>query len=262
MNKIKFPTNRELAWATLEVLKNHRRPLTVHEIAVEVVKLLGLDPKILDIMRKNGKGPELPYRIGWILTNLKNIGAVENTERGYWGLTRLGQLYRDHGDIRDKLILQYGPEIVFGDKRGRNSPKNPNRDKWKNPNLLDHLQEMDPDLFEDVCHIFLSRSGIREATVTAKASDGSFEGTGLIRIATISFRVFFRCRKSAKAISKDEVMNFRGTMIGCAENGLYITTSTFSDSASKEAVRDGAPPIGLIGGVELCNQLRKLHLEK
>lgn len=261
MGKPKLPTDREIAWAILEILKNHGRPMAVSELLSEVVRVLSLDPRILDIRHKTGSYSELEYRMRWVLTKLKNLGLVEIPERGYRALTRSGVRFRDGGEVRDNLISQFGPEIFFGSEWGKNDPKYPNRDKGRKPGLLVRLQNLDPHQFENVCDLILSKFGIRETRVTARVSDGSFEGMGLIQIDTISFRVFFRCRKSTKAISKDEVMNFRGTMIGRAENGLYIITSTFSDSALKEAVRVGAPPIGLIDGAELCNQVQKLHLE-
>ena len=48
-------------------------------------------------------------------------------------------------------------------------------------------------------------------------------------------------------------------MIGRADKGLFITTGGFTD-AEREAVRDGAPAIDLIDGMELCNLLRNLGL--
>lgn len=261
MGKPKLPTDREIAWAILEILKSHGRPMAVGEILSQVVRVLSLDPRILCIRHKTGSYSELEYRMRWVLTKLQNLGAVEITERGYRALTRSGVRFRDGGEVRDKLMSKFGPELFFGSERGRNSPKYPDCDRGMKPDLLSRLQGMEPHSFENICRLFLSRSGFQEIEVTARVSDGSFEGTGLIQINAIPFRVFFRCRKSAKSIRKNEILNFRGTMIGCAENGLYVATSTFSDSALKEATRVGAPPIGLIDGVELCNQVRKLQLE-
>ena len=45
-------------------------------------------------------------------------------------------------------------------------------------------------------------------------------------------------------------------MVGRADKGLFITTGRFT----KEAVRDGAPAIDLIDGLELCDLLKKLEL--
>ena len=262
MSKIRIPTNRELAWATLEALKNHGRPLATSEIAFPVVKLLQLNPKVLNIPRKNGRGFEVPYRIGWTLTNLKEIGAVQNVERGYWSLTKSGMRFRDYGDVRDRLLSQYGPELLFGNKEDDIDPKCHENSETRKSTLLDRLETIDSGLFVSICCKFLRKAGIRRVRVIDRTSNGSFEGTGMIQISTTSFRVFFRCRRCAPTINKIEVENFRGTVVGRAENGLYITTGKFSDSAREEATRDGAPPIGLIEGADLCDQIRRLLLDK
>ena len=49
-------------------------------------------------------------------------------------------------------------------------------------------------------------------------------------------------------------------MVGRADKGLFITTGRFTKDAEREAVRDGAPAIDLIDGIELCNLLKDLGL--
>ena len=49
-------------------------------------------------------------------------------------------------------------------------------------------------------------------------------------------------------------------MQGRADKGLFITTSSFTREAIREATRDGAPAIDLIDGDTLCDKLRELAL--
>lgn len=46
-------------------------------------------------------------------------------------------------------------------------------------------------------------------------------------------------------------------MSGRGEKGLLITTSTFTAEAKWEATRDGAPPVELIDGDDLCELLKE-----
>jgi len=39
-----------------------------------------------------------------------------------------------------------------------------------------------------------------------------------------------------------------------------ITTGTFTPAAKAEATRDGAPPVDLVGGDELCDLLKEFGL--
>ncbi len=49
-------------------------------------------------------------------------------------------------------------------------------------------------------------------------------------------------------------------MVGRADKGLIITTSTFTADARREATRDGAPAIDLIDGETLCQLLKERRL--
>ena len=76
----------------------------------------------------------------------------------------------------------------------------------------------------------------------------------------MSFHVLFQCKRYKGTVSAGEIRDFRGAMVGRADEGLFITTGTFSPSAVKEATRDGAPPIDLVDGIELAEKLRDLGL--
>ena len=44
------------------------------------------------------------------------------------------------------------------------------------------------------------------------------------------------------------------------EKGLLITTGTFTKAARDEATRDGAPPVELVSGDELCDLLKDYQI--
>ena len=72
--------------------------------------------------------------------------------------------------------------------------------------------------------------------------------------------VVFQCKRWQRVVGSAEIRDFRGAMVGRADKGLLITTSSFSRDALKEAVRDGAPPIDLIDGDQLAEKLKELKL--
>jgi len=49
-------------------------------------------------------------------------------------------------------------------------------------------------------------------------------------------------------------------MAGRGDKGLFITTGSFTRVAQNEANRDGAPPIDLVDGEQLCDLLRDYGL--
>lgn len=76
----------------------------------------------------------------------------------------------------------------------------------------------------------------------------------------MSFHVLFQCKRYQGSVGSGAVRDFRGAMMGRTDKGLIITTGTFSPDARKEATRDGAPPIDLIDGDDLCEKLKELSL--
>ncbi len=123
------------------------------------------------------------------------------------------------------------------------------------------LLEMQPDAFERLCQRVLRESGFIQVEVTGRSGDGGIDGHGLVRLAgLISFPVIFQCKRYRNTISSSIVRDFRGAMVGRADKGLIITTGRFTQDASQEATRDGAPPIDLIDGEQLIDKLKDLKL--
>lgn len=123
------------------------------------------------------------------------------------------------------------------------------------------LLEMQPDAFERLCQRVLRESGFIQVEVTGRSGDGGIDGHGLVRLAgLISFPVIFQCKRYKNTISSPVVRDFRGAMVGRADKGLIITTGRFTQDASQEATRDGAPPIDLIDGEQLIDKLKDLKL--
>ena len=61
-------------------------------------------------------------------------------------------------------------------------------------------------------------------------------------------------------IGPNYIRDFRGAMQGRAEKGLFMTTGSFTTSAKKEAVRDGAPLIDLFDGNDICDLIKHYQL--
>jgi restriction system protein len=70
----------------------------------------------------------------------------------------------------------------------------------------------------------------------------------------------FQCKRFKGSVSASHIRDFRGAMVGRADKGLFITTGTFTRDAKREAQRDGAPPIDLLDGVQIAEQMKALNL--
>jgi restriction system protein len=131
--------------------------------------------------------------------------------------------------------------------------------EWKE-GLLSTLQNISPDQFERLARRLLREAGFVSATVTGKAGDGGIDGIGVYRVSLLSFPVFFQCKRYVGSVGSGAVRDFRGAMSGRGEKGLLITTGTYTSEAKRESTRDGAPPVDLIDGDQLCDLLKQYEL--
>jgi restriction system protein len=106
----------------------------------------------------------------------------------------------------------------------------------------------------------LREAGFTNVTVTGKSGDGGIDGVGTYRLSLVSFQFYFWCKRYRGTVSPRDVRDFRGAMVGRGEKGLFITTGSFTRDAQHEAARDGAPPIELIDGEQLCDLLKHYRL--
>lgn len=126
--------------------------------------------------------------------------------------------------------------------------------------LLAVLTSIKPDAFERLSQRVLRESGFVRVEVTGRSGDGGIDGVGVLRLALLSFQVYFQCKKYKGSVSSGAIRDFRRAMVGRTDKGLFITTGTFTTEATKEATRDGAPAIDLIDGSQLCELLKRLNL--
>ena len=131
---------------------------------------------------------------------------------------------------------------------------------WKE-NLHQQLLRLKPNAFERLAMRLLRESGFVQVEVTGRSGDGGIDGKGIIKLQNIlSYHVVFQCKRYKESVGSGAIRDFRGTMIGRADKGLFITTGTFTRDAIKEATRDGASPIDLIDGENLVEMLKQLRL--
>lgn len=263
-----MPTFDELMNPLIEALKALGGSGTINEINEKVFELQKIPQTILDVPHGTGSSrSEIEYRIAWTRTYLKTFGVLENSKRGVWAI------------VADKSnISKVDPKEVIAYVRGNAKPTGKDTTKpvdldsndidapeeiqdWREY-LKETLLSITPDAFERLVKRILRESGFYQVEVTGKTGDGGIDGKGIFRIAGfISFNVLFQCKRYRNnSITSSDIRDFRGALQGRADKGLFITTSTFTRDAVKEASRDGAPPIDLIDGEALIEKLRELQL--
>lgn len=248
----------------IEALKKTGGSATNEEILEKVILSTGITEEETAILHSGGPNTVIEYQIGWAKTYLKHAGYVNNSSRGVWSLTEKGS--NEKLASKDE-ITAIGREKGKGSRRKKTSKEelslsiddNKSDENWKNE-LIDKLKEISADGFEKLCQRIFREKGFVKVEVTGKSGDGGIDGMGTLKLSLLSFKVFFQCKRWKGSVGAKEIRDFRGAMSGRADKGLFLTTSNFTSGAKKEASRDGAVPIELIDGVEICNLLKELQL--
>lgn len=211
-------------------------------------------------------------RIGWALSYLKKIGAVDNSSRGVWAITESGQKFETQSEIDIQLRAVRAELAARAAQRKLNEQADTdgNNDldfaedsdpetEW-HTTLLQRLLAMSPAAFERLTQRLLREAGFREVEVLGRSGDGGLDGVGVYRLSLVSFPIYFQCKRYRGSVPSSAVRDFRGAMTGRGEKGLLVTTGTFTRGARDEASRDGAPPVQLIDGEDLCDLLKEHEL--
>ena len=265
-----IPPYSELLWPALCAVRELGHSAKLEEIDERVIEAQGFDDDQLAILHKDGPRNEIEYRLAWARTYLKGMGALANPARGTWVTTELGKSLTEADIVplrkaylttlaearkkKKKAAQEAGADLELADEGVDGETED-----WREE-LLQVLLKMDPTGFEHLAKRLLRSAGFINASVTGGSGDGGIDGVGVYRLSLVSFPVYFQCKRYKGAVGPEKVRDFRGAMQGRGDKGLLITTGNFTTEAKNEATRDGAPPIDLIDGEQLCELLREHRL--
>jgi len=141
------PIPDKLLWPTVLALKALGGSASNEELLDKVIELEGIPEKVASIIHSDNRQTKLNYNLAWARTNLKKIGAIDNSARGVWVLLAKGEKLSkvDVEKIpklrRSKLGWEDVKQTVI-----HTEAELPETD-WKDT-LIVKLRGMDPSAFE------------------------------------------------------------------------------------------------------------------
>ncbi|MGD0831751.1 MAG: restriction endonuclease [Terracidiphilus sp.] len=262
----KMPKFDQLMNPLLRALKALGGSGSIVEINDKVVELEKFPDEVLAIRHDPEKSTqtEIEYRLAWARSWLKKDGFLENSSRGVWALATKAKGLEsvDPREVLKSVRAMIKSEREETGNTGAATEEDATQaEGWKQKLYSLLTQKLSPAAFERLVQRLLRESGFVQVEVTKLTGDGGIDGRGIARIhGLLSFHVLFQCKRYQGAVGPGEIRDFRGAMVGRSDKGLFITTGTFTAAATKEAARDGAPPIDLIDGDALAEKLRELGL--
>ena len=241
------------------------------EVSGRIARNLNLPDQILDETLKSG-GSKFHNQVAWARQYLAWEGLLDSSKHGTWKLTEKGRNAQISEAEAREIFLKW-VAIHAQNRKQRHSEDNDEAQPEEStpeelvsedkPDLISTLRSLSPVGFEKICRELLRESGFENVEVTGGSADGGIDGHGTLEINPfVSFKVLFQCKRYAKGnlVSRAQVGDFRNAMIGRAEKGIIITTSSFSNAAVLEANREGAPQVELVDGVKLVEMFERVEL--
>jgi restriction system protein len=268
-SKADIPSYDKLMWPTLEAIRRLGGSARNEEIVQAVINGEGFTEEQQQVPRRPDDAMTLiEYRLHWARSYLKGLGLLDNSTRGVWSLTDRGRtitgpelpgLLRQHKREYHRAWVERKKQAAKPEGEDDTEIEEEGNEDWRS-RLLKRLMQMTPDGFERLAQRLLREAGFRNVEVTGRSGDGGIDGVGDYRVSLVSFPIYFQCKRYKGSVRAPTVRDFRGAMSGRGEKGLLITTGRFTPDARAEATRDGAPPVELISGDDLCDLLREHNL--
>lgn len=241
------------------------------EVSGRIAKNLNLPDEFLDETIKSG-GSKFHNQVAWARQYLVWEGLLDSSKYGTWTLTEKGrntsiseaearQIFKKWVAIHAENRKQKAAEEQNSHDEETPAPDTPSADEKLS--LISVLRSLSPIGFEKVCRELLRESGFENVEITGGSADGGIDGFGTLEINPfVSFKVLFQCKRYAEGnlVGRSQVGDFRNAMIGRAEKGIIITTSSFTNAAVIEANREGAPQVELVDGVKLVEMFQRVEL--
>ncbi|MCG6900359.1 MAG: restriction endonuclease, partial [Gammaproteobacteria bacterium] len=236
------------------------------EVSDRIAKNMNLSDKVLDETLKSGSS-RFHNQVAWARQYLVWEGLLDSSKHGTWTLTEKGRTAHiteaQAGKIFKKWVA-YHAEIRKQKKANESDhPQEVETASEEKINLISTLRSLSPVGFEKVSRELLRESGFENVEITGGSADGGIDGFGTLEINPfVSFKVLFQCKRYAEgtSVSRAHVADFRNAMIGRAEKGIIITTSSFTNAAVQEANREGAPQVELVDGIKLVEMFERVEL--
>lgn len=228
----------------------------------------------------SGKQKVLDNRTGWARTYLKKAGLLETPRRTIFEITKRGLevLDKKPAKINVAYLAQFPEFLEF---KSLKREKEPEPASTKTPQelleegyealrvdltqqILERIRNAPPGFFENLVVDLLLKMGYGGARgdagrVIGKTGDEGIDGT--IEQDPLGLdTVYVQAKRWNGTVGRPEIHKFVGALQGQrAKKGVFITTSSFSDDASKYASQIDTKII-LIDGENLVNLMLRYNV--
>jgi restriction system protein len=184
-------------------------------------------------------------RVAWARQHLVNKGELDASVRGIWRIT-------DKGRARLGVVFPSTPSPLPPPASTIGTLLDRERQQVRTQ-LHELLMNLHPQQFEEFSGKLLESLGFTDVEVTKFVGDGGIDGYGNLEMGVVKVKAAFQVKRWRHNVPRKDVSQFRGDIQGEYDQGIFITTSDYTDDAKKVASKRGAVPIVLINGDRIVN---------
>ncbi|WP_054974959.1 restriction endonuclease [Paenibacillus sp. A3] len=241
-----MPSQTEIEIPLLRVLESLGGKGKPKEIYQRVTTLFPeLTPDELEEKIESG-GNKWTNRIQWVRMKLITKGDVYSPKRGVWAITEQGRNRISNSNVSWAVSSAPSTNLV--------ELYDSYEEEFKSQ-LLEKLYEITPRQFEEFAKKLLHAYGFINLFLTKISKDGGIDGYGRLKIGLASMNVAFQCKRWQGKVGRKEIQQFRGAIQGKYEQGIFFTTSDFTEDAKNESFQKGAVPIILLNGESIVQMM-------
>jgi restriction system protein len=249
-----------------------------------------LTPEDLQLTRRSTGVSVWENTVDWARNKLRNIkGELNGGERGIWEITDSGKR-RLRIELRERglpesavesfitssqtLPQRLGPKwqpktlTLRGEPRARRQRKKGevivqppyslaelvrSHEQEARKELRERLMAMEPKQFEIFAGQLLQALGFTDVQITGRSGDGGVDGHGSLKLGVVRVKGAFQFKRWEHNVPRPEIDKFRGAITGYYDQGIFITTSDFTEEAKQASTRAGTVSIVMINGEKIID---------
>lgn len=268
-----IPTKAELYRPILEILASASEGVARNPLTELVSDRFNLSDADRQEMLQSGVESKISNRTGWACKDLKDASLLYNPSRGHRAITQQGREFLDThgGKITGAVLRRRGAasrpadsdatETVDAgiDSDTDSTPEelmeqgNQRLRERLTDELLENIMKLTPKRFEQLVVNLLEKMGYGKGQAVGRSGDGGIDG--IINQDPLGLeKVYIQAKRWSSQVGEPEIRIFSGSLDSKgAAKGVFITNSTFSNTAEKTAqtISAGSKFIRLIDGQEL-----------
>lgn len=260
----------------LDIIKDGRE-YNIKEIKEIEAKKLKLTEEELNEQLSSGKNTRFSNRIGWTSTYLKKAGLISSPQRGVFVITDEGKKSLNK-NINNDFLMQYKTFKEFKKRENNeNSMKVVQKELTPQERIEYSMNEINEELADSLLNeikkqpfTFLENLAVKlmckmgygnreNATTTKPTNDGGIDGIVFEDELGIN-KILIQTKRYGQetTVGSPDIQRFKGAMEDYgAKEGVFITTSKFSDGAIKSAKKSN---VILIDGDKLTKLMIKYNV--